>query len=149
MPYAIRPLSCLSVLSCPVCNVGALWPNGWMDQDKTWHAGRPRPLTHCVTRGPSSPLPKGHSPPIFGPYMLWPKGCMDQDPTWYEGRHRPRRLCVRWGPRCPSPKGGGAPKFSAHVYCDQTAVCIRIPLGTDVDLSLGDIVLHGDPAALS
>jgi len=27
---------CLSVLS--VCNVGALWPNGWMDPDETWHA---------------------------------------------------------------------------------------------------------------
>jgi len=29
--------------SCPVCNVGVLWPNGWLDQDETWHAGRPRP----------------------------------------------------------------------------------------------------------
>jgi len=26
-PYAIRPLS--------DCNVGVLWPNGWMDQDET------------------------------------------------------------------------------------------------------------------
>jgi len=27
--------SCLSVcLSCLVCNVGALWPNGWMEQMK-------------------------------------------------------------------------------------------------------------------
>jgi len=35
---------CLSVLSClSVCNVGVLWPNGWMDQDETWHASRPRP----------------------------------------------------------------------------------------------------------
>jgi len=32
---------CLSV--CPVCDGGVLWPNGSMDQDKTWHAGRPRP----------------------------------------------------------------------------------------------------------
>ena len=31
---------CLTVLSClSVCNVGALWPNGWTDQDETWHAG--------------------------------------------------------------------------------------------------------------
>jgi len=29
---------CLSV-----CDVGVLWPNGWMDRDETWHAGRPRP----------------------------------------------------------------------------------------------------------
>ena len=81
-PYAIGPLSvCLSVLS--VCNVGVLWPNSWMDQDETWHAGRPRPWPHCVRRGRSSPSPKGHSPPIFGPYLLRPSGCMDQDVTWY------------------------------------------------------------------
>jgi len=32
------------------------------------------------------------------------------------------------------------------VYCGQTAVCIRIPLGTEIGLSLGNIVLGGDPA---
>ena len=38
----VRPMlsdCCLSV--CPMCNVGVLWPNGWMDQDETWHGGRP------------------------------------------------------------------------------------------------------------
>ena len=45
-----------------------------------------------------------------------------------------------------SPKGGRTPKFSAHVYCGQTAVCIRIPLVVKVGLSLGDIVLDGDSA---
>jgi len=29
------------------CNVGALWPNGWMDQDATWYGGRPRFTRHC------------------------------------------------------------------------------------------------------
>jgi len=47
-----------------------------------------------------------------------------------------------------SPQKRDSPQFSAHVYCDQTSVCIRIPLGTAVGLSLGDIVLDGDPAAL-
>jgi len=28
---------------CPVCNVGVLWPNCWMDQNEIWHGGRPRP----------------------------------------------------------------------------------------------------------
>jgi len=28
---------CLSVLSCPVCDVGVLWPNSLTDQDETWH----------------------------------------------------------------------------------------------------------------
>ena len=47
-----------------------LWPNGWMDQDATWYDGRPRPRPHCVTWGPSSPLPKGAQPSIFGPCLL-------------------------------------------------------------------------------
>jgi len=48
-----RCLSCLSVLS--ICNLGVLWPNGWMDQDETWYGGRPRPRPHCVRWGTSSP----------------------------------------------------------------------------------------------
>jgi len=48
--------------------------NGWMDQNATWCEGRPRPRPHCVTWGPSSPLPKGAQPPIFGPCLLWPNG---------------------------------------------------------------------------
>ena len=39
--YAIGPLSCLSCPLLPVCDVGVLWPNGWMDQNETWHGGRP------------------------------------------------------------------------------------------------------------
>jgi len=39
------------------------------------------------------------------------------------------------GDPAPLPKEGDwghSPQFSAHVYCGQTAVCIRIPLGTEV-----------------
>ena len=46
----------------------------------------------------------------------------------------------------PHKKGGRVPKFSAHFYCGQTAVCIRIPLGTEVGLSLCDILFDVDPA---
>ena len=53
----------LSAHCLSVCNVGVLWPNGWMDQDDTWHGGRPRPGPHCVRWEPSFPSPKGHSPP--------------------------------------------------------------------------------------
>jgi len=35
LPYAIGPSSVCPVLY--VCNVGALWPNGWMDEGETWH----------------------------------------------------------------------------------------------------------------
>ena len=59
-------------LSCPVCDVGVLWPNGWMDQDETWHWGRPRPRPHSVRWGPSPPS-KGaqcHSSPSFQPMSI-------------------------------------------------------------------------------
>jgi len=46
----------------------------------------------------------------------------------------------------PSTKKRHSLQFSAHVYCGQTAVCIRISHGTDVGLSLGDIALDGNPA---
>jgi len=63
---------CMSV--CPVlsvCDVCVLWPNGWMDQDETWHGDRPPPRPHCVRLGPcTSPSKKGHSsPPLFGPCL--------------------------------------------------------------------------------
>jgi len=41
-----------------------------------------------------------------------------------------------------------SPQFSAHVYCGETAGCIKIPLGTKVGLSPGDSMLDGDPAPL-
>ena len=64
---------CLSVC-LSVCNVGVLWPNDWMDQDETRHAGRLGP-GHIVLDGDHAPRPpKGHSLQIFGPYLLWPNG---------------------------------------------------------------------------
>ena len=39
-------------------------------------------------------------------------------------------------------------QFSAHVYCGQTAGWMKMPLGTEVDLSPGHIVLDGDPVPL-
>jgi len=105
-----RCLSVLSVLSVrPVCDVGVLWRNDCMDQDETWHAGRPRPWPHCVRWGPSSPSSKGAQPPIFGPYLLWPNGWMHQDVTRYGGRPRPKRQLWILGTQLPSPKRGQRP----------------------------------------
>ena len=87
---------CLCVLS--VSDVGVLWPNAWMDQDETWHGGRPQPRPHRIRWGPSSPSPKGAQP---------------------------------------------LPQFLAHVCCGQTAGCIKMPLGTEVDLGPCHIVLDG------
>jgi len=112
-----------------------------MDEDETWHAGRPRPGDIVLDEDPGPPK-RGTVPPIFGPCLLWPNGWMDQDATWYGGRPRPRQLhCVRWVPS--SPPKGAQPPVLAHVYCGQTAPCIRIPLGTEAGLGPGDIVLDG------
>jgi len=124
----LGPLSCLSV--CPVCDVAVLWPNGWTDQDETWHAGRPWPWPHCVRWGPSYPSQRGTDPPIFGPCLLWRKGYMYQDTTWYGGRPRPRRYCVRWGSSSP-PLKGHSPQFSANVRCGQMAGWTKMPLGME------------------
>jgi len=69
-PFVQRFALCYRSVVCPVlsvclsvCDVRALWPNGWTDQDETWQAGRPRPWPHCVRWGPSSPSPKGAQPP--------------------------------------------------------------------------------------
>ena len=181
---------CLSVCPvCPVCpiclcvcNVGVLQPNGWMDQDKTWHAGKPRPWPQCV-RGeparlpqkgtspifghiccgkmtgwikmplgkevgldpgnialngdPAPPPPKrGQSPPIFGPCLLWPNGWWCQFVRMWASAQA--TLCYIW-PSSPQEKGD-SPQFSAHVYCGQTAGCIRITIGTEAGLSPGNIV---------
>jgi len=65
---AIGPLS---VLSChSVCNVGVLWPNGWIDQDASGMEVVLGP-DHTVLDGDPAP-PKGAQPPIFGPCLLWP-----------------------------------------------------------------------------
>jgi len=52
------------------------------------------------------------------------------------------------GDPVPLQKAAQSPQFSADVYCGLTAVCTRIPLGTEVVLSLGDNVLDGDQLPL-
>jgi len=81
---------CVSYLSCLfscllLCDFGTvLRPNGWMDHDETWHAGRSRHWPHHIVLDgdPAAPLQKGTLPQIFGPYLLWPNGWMSQDATW-------------------------------------------------------------------
>ena len=63
----------------PIFGPCLMSPNGWMDQDHSWHGGRPRPRRHLPDGDP-----KGAQPPIFGPCLLWPiNGYMHQDTTWY------------------------------------------------------------------
>jgi len=61
---------------CPICEVGVLWPNSWMDQDATWYGSRPRARRYCVRWGSSSSRRKGAQQPrpLFEPCLLWPNG---------------------------------------------------------------------------
>jgi len=133
------------VLSCsvwPVCNVGALWPNGWMD-----HAGRPRPWLHCVTWGLSSPIPKGHSPKFSAHICCIKMAVWVKMPLGMEVGLGPGDF-VFMGSRSPPQTGAEPPpQLSAHLCCGKTAGYIKRPLRKEVGLSPGDFVLHGDPAS--
>jgi len=118
----------------------------WMNQDGTWHGGRPWSSPHCTRWGHNSPPPKGGRVLNFRPIFIVANGWMHQHVTWYGGKPQPRRLCVRWAPS-PYPKSGGAPtQFSAHVYCGQTAAWIKMPFGTGVGIGLRDTVFDVDQA---
>ena len=95
---------CQYVLS--VCDVGVLWPNGWMDQDKNWRGGRPRPWSYCVRWGPSSHCPQWAQPPNFRPMSVVPKR-LDASRchlVWY--RLVPGDIVLEGGTKLPSPKRG-------------------------------------------
>ena len=65
-----RCLSCPVLSVClSVCNIGVLWPNGWMDQDETWHAGR-LGSGHIVLGGDPASLPQRGSAPNFQPISV-------------------------------------------------------------------------------
>jgi len=66
-----KTVRAMLLVRCPVlsvCDVGALWPNGWTDQDETWHADRPQPWPHCVRWGSISPTERGTATPTFEIY---------------------------------------------------------------------------------
>jgi len=141
---------CLSVLS--VCNADILWPNGWMDQDETWPAGRLRLWLHCVRWGFSSLPQKGRSPPPKKKNLA--HICCGQTAGWIQmplGREvglSPTKIVLDGDPAPPPPKGGGAPQFSTEVYCGQMAGWIKMPLEREVGLNPSDIMLDVDPVPL-
>ena len=132
------------VRSLPNFRPMTLVPDGFMYQDGTFMEVGFGP-GHIVLDGHPAPLPKkwGAEPPLFGPFLLWLNGWMDQDATSYGGRPRATRHCVRWGPSSSSPKGAQPPQYSAKVHCGQTAGWIKMPLGMEVNLGPGDVVLDG------
>jgi len=113
----VRPKLLGRCVFCPVlsvCDVGVLWPNGWMDQDETWHVGRPRPSPHCVKWDPAPPPPKGQSPPQISAHTCI---CCCQMAAWIKmplGREvgpGPGDIVLDGDPAPPPQKGGRAPNF--------------------------------------
>jgi len=133
----------------PIFGPWLLWPNGWMDQDGTWHRGRPWSSPHCARWGhSSSPQNMGQSPPPQkkSAHLCRQTAWMHQDATWYEGRPRPTRHCVRCGPSYPRRRAHQPHPILAHIYCGQIPGWMKTPLGTEVDLCPGHILLDGVPA---
>jgi len=102
---AVRPVLSDHCLSRPVCDVGIFWPNGWMDQDATWHVVGVN-LGQIVLDGDPAPSPpKRGTAPNFQSINGW----MDQDAIWYGDTPWPRPHCVGWGPSSPHGKGHSSP----------------------------------------
>jgi len=154
-PFVKRFALCYRSVVCPaslsvlsVCDVGVLWPNGWVDQDENWHAGRPRPWPHCIDGDPAVPPPKGHNPQ-FSAHI-----CCGQMTAWINmslGTKLglgPGDFVLDGNPTPPPLKGGGDPKNFRSVYCGQTAGWVKIVLGKEVGFSPGDFVLEGVPVPL-
>ena len=141
-------LLCLSCVS--VCDVGVLWPKGWMDQNEPWHGGRPWPRPHSVRWKSSSYSPKKRAePPIFGPFLLW-QSWMHQDATCMEVGLSPGDSVLDWDPaELPSLKRRRSrPSFLrisvVAKWLDGSRCHLVWRLGLDPD----HIVLDGDPAPL-
>jgi len=115
-----------------------------MDQDATWYGGTPRSRRLCLRWGPSSPSYKGHRP-NFRPMSVVAKRLdgLKCHLEWMQTSAQ-ATLC-RWGRR-PHKRGTAPPQFSVHVCCCQTTVWMNTPLGTEVELGPGHIVLDGVPA---
>jgi len=116
--------------------------NGCIAQDTTWYGGRPASAQVTVFSGDPATPKKGHTHPhpIFGLCLLWPNGWMDQNTTWYRGK---RHLSVIWGRSCPLKE---APPIFCSCLLWPNGWMGETPLGTEVDIGPGHIVLDGVPA---
>jgi len=71
LQVTVRPMLGDHCPVCPICNVGVLWPSGWMEQGATCYAGRPHPRRHCVRWEPSPPCKGSHQLlPTFRPTSI-------------------------------------------------------------------------------
>ena len=114
-----------------------------MDQDETWHGGRPRPSPNCVKWEPSSLPPKEHSPPIFG------RVCCGQTAGWIKMQLGTE---VGLGPGHTVLDGDPAPPTTPN-FRPIPVVVKRLDESrchsTEIGLGPGHIVLDGDSAPYS
>jgi len=99
---------CLSV-----CNVGVLWPNGWMDQDETWRGGRPRLRPHCVRWRPSSPQ-RGTAPNFRPMSIVVKRLCGLRCQLVWRSASAQATLC-KMGTQLPPKKGVTANTFRPYL----------------------------------
>ena len=87
-----------------------IWPNSWMDQDGTWHVGRPQPRRLCIRWGPKRAEP----PPQFLAHFYYGQtaGCIKM-PLGIEVGLSPGDFVLD-GDLAPTQKVGGAPQFSVR-----------------------------------
>ena len=93
-----------------VCNLGALCQNGWMDQDETWHGGRPRPRPHCVRRERAPPQ-KGAQSPIFRPVCCGQTAGWIKMPLGREVGYRPGDIMLHGNPAPLLKEGHNSPRI--------------------------------------
>jgi len=118
---------------------------GWIDQDETWHGGRPRLWPHYVSWGPSSAPPEVHSPQFLDHVCSGQMAGWLKMPLGREAGISPGDVVLDGDP-APLPKTGHSTlHFSAHVCCGQMARWIKMPLGTKLGLGPGHSMLDGDP----
>jgi len=90
-----------------------------MDQDETWHGGRPRPRPHCVRYGPSSyPSERGmHSSPNFSAHVYRGQtaGWIKMPPGTEVGLS-PGHMVLDWNPAPSTEKGTVRLCGFLHIY---------------------------------
>ena len=109
----VRPMlsvRCLSVC-LSVCDVGVLWPTVGRIKMKPGMQVGIGP-GHIVLGGDPAPLlPKGHRPPIFGPYLLWQMAAWIKMPLDMELGLGPGDIVLDGDPAPASPKTVRAPNL--------------------------------------
>jgi len=123
------------------CNVGVLWPNGWMDQDETWHGGGPRPWPHRVRWGPSSPSPKGYSPQFLAYVSCGQTAGWIKMPLGSEVGFSPDDIVLDRDPPPPPQKGGTA----APTFRPMSVVAKRLDEHLFVGLIMAALCNRGGP----